>query len=64
MAVHCLIDVESLSSPCVKNFEFAEKRFILFVSFCDCNNAVPMPKFEVSHIALNGWSGSGILLDI
>ena len=64
IAMYSLIIVESLSSACVNNLEFAEIRFNLFVPMCDCNNAAPMPKFEASHIAKNGWSGSGIVLDI
>ena len=51
MAVHSFIRVESLSSACVNSLEFAETRFILFVPLWDCNNAVPMPKLEASHIA-------------
>ena len=51
IAVHSLIRVESLSSACVNNREFADIRFILFVPLCDYNNAAPMPKFEASHIA-------------
>ena len=64
IAVHSLISVESLSSACVDILEFAEIRFILFVPLCDGNNASPMPKFEASHIAKNGWTGSGIVFDI
>ena len=51
IAVHSLINVESLSSACVNSLEFAEIRFILFVPLCDCSNAAPMPKFEASHMA-------------
>ena len=51
IAVHSLIRVESRSSACVNNRDFADIRFILFVSLCDCSNAAPMPKFEASHIA-------------
>ena len=51
ITVHSLIRVENRSSACVNKREFADMRFILFVSLCDCNNAAPMPKFEASHIA-------------
>ena len=51
MAVHSLIGVESLRSACGISQEFAEVRFILFVSLRDCNNAAPTPKFEASHTA-------------
>ena len=47
IAVHSLLFVESLSSACVNNLEFAEIRFILFALLCDCNNAAPMPNFEI-----------------
>ena len=36
MAVHSLINVESLSSACVRSLEFAGFRFILLVPWCDC----------------------------
>ena len=51
IAVHSLIKVEILSSAGVSSLDFAEIRFILFVSLWYCNNAVPIPKFEVSHMA-------------
>ena len=51
MAVHSLMRVESRSSACVNQREFADMRFISFVSLFDCNNAAPMPIFEASHIA-------------
>ena len=51
IAVHSLIRVDSRSSACVNNRDFADIRFILFVPLCDCNNAAPMQKFEASHIA-------------
>ena len=51
IAVHSLISIETLSSACVNNLEFAEIRLILFVPLCDCSNAAPMPKFEESHMA-------------
>ena len=51
IAVHSLIRVEIRSSACVNKREFADIRLILFVPFCNCNNAAPMPKFEASHIA-------------
>ena len=35
VAVHSLIRVESRSSACVNNREFADIRFILFVPQCD-----------------------------
>ena len=60
MAVHSLISVECLGSACVNSLEIAEMRFILSVPLCECNNAAPIPKLKASHIALNGWSGSGI----
>ena len=50
-AVRSLIRVESRNSACVNNCEYADIRFIMFVTLCDCNNAAPMPKFEASHIA-------------
>ena len=49
MAVHSPLRVES--SACVKSLEFADIRFILFVTLCDCKSAVPTPKLEASHIA-------------
>ena len=54
IAVHSLMRVESRSSACVNKREFADIRFILLVPLCDCSNVAPMPKFEASHIALNG----------
>ena len=51
IAVHSLIRVESRSSACLNNREFADIRFVLFVPLCDGNNAAPMPKFGASHIA-------------
>ena len=44
IAVHSLINVESLSSACVNFLEFAKIRFTLFVPLCDCNNAAPKPE--------------------
>ena len=64
IAVQSLICVESLSSACVNSLEFAEIWFIFSVPLCDCNNAPSMPKTEAPHIALNGWSESGIVFDI
>ena len=51
IAVQSLIRVESLSSTCVNRREFADMRFILFVSLRDCSNAALMLKFEASQIA-------------
>ena len=51
IAVHSLIKVEFLSLAFVISLGFAEIRFILFVPLWYCNNAVPIPKFEASHMA-------------
>ena len=51
IALHSLIKVEILSLACVSSLDFAEIRFILFVPLWYCKNAVPIPKFEASHMA-------------
>ena len=51
IAIHSLIKVEILISAGVSSLGFAEIRFILFVPLWYCNNAVPIPKFEASHMA-------------
>ena len=51
IAVHSLIRVESRSSACVNRRDFADMRFISVVPLWGCSNAVPMKKFEASHIA-------------
>ena len=53
IAVHSLINIESLSSACVKSLELAEVSFILFVRLCDCNNVAPILLFEASCAALS-----------